>query len=287
MQWAERQTIYFDLYVFTFSDEKEKRLTFDSRLISPIYDPISNKIFAINSYDGTSNIMISSKIDLNKEKIEFQPLTRLENGMHLLSLSLIKGDLYVDGVYHQGRQIYKVALDTGELTHVISSNWDNRDQEESPEGMIYSRDKSGIMNLVINSNGDETYITNVIGGAFMPSVSKDGKILFSLFENSGYKIAILNDYQPIMADQVGYEMDYFDPLFTSELILGENLQSTPYEEKMLSMSIIPFFSHIFKASSLLSAPSQKVKTNPSGLCTRISRPVILNNFFIFMIFVLF
>ena len=39
----------------------------------------------------------------------------------------------------------------------------------------------------------------------------------------------------------------------------------------------------FKASSSESAPSQKVITTPFGLCARISRPLILNSFIIYLI----
>ena len=54
---------------YTFNDEDEKRLTYDSRLISPTYNPVSNQIAAITTYDGTSNVMISTEIDFSKKEI--------------------------------------------------------------------------------------------------------------------------------------------------------------------------------------------------------------------------
>ena len=128
--------------------------------------------------------MITTELDLEKEGIEFQPITHLDNGMQMLSLSWIEDKLFVDAVYHQGRQIYKVVIKTGELVPVITTRWDNRDQFNSSAGIIYAKDQSGIFNLVIQNDGNEKYITNVTGGAFMPSVASDGRILFSLFENS-------------------------------------------------------------------------------------------------------
>ena len=235
----KRGSKYFDLYRYTFSDEEEQRLTHNSRLISPVYNVIDNSIAAIKSYDGTSNLMISSNIDITQDSLTFGSVTQLDNGIQLLSLAWSGNTLLVDGVYHQGRQIYKVDLDAGELELVSSGRWENRDQIISSDGMIYVSDKSGINNLVLEKDGVQNYITNVPGGAFMPSISSDRKILFSLYENGRYNIAILEDYQPIENGLVGYEENYFENSPQSELILGEKLESRPYEENMLSMAIMP------------------------------------------------
>ena len=133
-------------------------MTYDSRLTSPIYNLDSQKLFAISSFDGTSNIMISSKVDVNDEKLLFTPLTNLDNGMHLFSLAWINNELYVDGVFHQGRKIYRVMMNTGELLPIMDTNWDSRDPDKMLDGMIYVKDQSGVMNLVFaRSNG----ITNI------------------------------------------------------------------------------------------------------------------------------
>ena len=51
------------------------------------------------------------------------------------------------------------------------------------------------MDLYLKNNNQISRITDVIGGAFMPSINKEGKILYSLFEDGKYKIAItdIND----------------------------------------------------------------------------------------------
>lgn len=235
-KWGSK---FFDLYVYTFCTGEEQRITFGGRIISPVYQLSSNKVVAITSYDGTSNIMISDELDLTKEQLQFKNLTHLDNGIHMFSLSWIDGDLYVDAVYHQGRQIFRVTMESGELIPVATSRWDNRDQEASPIGMIYAKDESGIFNLVIQREKIDQYITNVQGGAFMPSVSSDGRILYSLFENGRYNIAIINNHESIQTELVGYKEDYFMHDDISELILAKEIKSNSYEEKMLSMSIIP------------------------------------------------
>ncbi|RMZ49724.1 hypothetical protein EB821_01240 [Candidatus Marinimicrobia bacterium PRS2] len=235
----KRGSKYFDLYRYTFTDEEEQRLTDGSRLISPVYNITENSIAAITSFDGTSNIMISSNIDIMQDTLTFSAVTHLDNGFQLLSLAWSENTLLVDGVYHQGRQIYRVDLENGVLDPTTSGRWENRDQIIISDGLIYTTDNSGINNLVIEKNGIQDYITNVMGGAFMPSVSSDGKILYSLYENGRYNIAILENFQSIENGLVGYEEDYFADYPLSDLILGEHLESYPYQEKMLSMAIMP------------------------------------------------
>ena len=193
-KWGSK---FFDLYRYDFKEEEEKRLTYGSRLISPVYHEASNQIAAINSFDGTSNIMISEAVDITQDSLHFQSVTQLDDGMQLLSLAWIKNELYVDGVFHQGRQIYRVNLTTGDLEPVTFGRWENRDQNVLSEGLIYTSDKSGIFNLIIQNNGQEKYITNVAGGAFMPSVSNGGRILYSLYEQGRYNIVLLEDTQKV------------------------------------------------------------------------------------------
>ena len=235
-KWGSK---YFDLYRYTIADEEEKRLTYDSRLISPVYNKEKNSIVAINSYDGTSNIMISKNVDFSKDTLNFYPVTHLDNGIQLLSLDWKENTLFVDGVYHQGRQIYTVNLQNGDIEEISYGRWENRDQIITADGILFVSDKSGINNIILEKNGSQEYLTNVIGGAFMPSISNDGKLLFSLYENGKYNIAILNNFLSIENNLVGYDDGYFENSPQSELILGEELWSRPYEEKMLSMAIMP------------------------------------------------
>ena len=60
----------------------------------------------------------------------------------------------------------------------------------------------------------------------MPSVSSDGRILFSLFEDSRYNIAIIDSKQEVPTEMVGYEIDYFDlryvlKFYRSELTINQ------------------------------------------------------------------
>ena len=80
--------------------------------------------------------------------------------------------------------------------------WDERDINYSNGELIYSDDRSGIYNLRID---DEHYVTNVSGGAFMPDVNVNGDIVYSLYENGQYKIALLSDSQIVENDNVEHQ----------------------------------------------------------------------------------
>ena len=73
----------------------------------------------------------------------------------------------------------------------------------------------------------------------MPSISSTGAILYSLYDQGGYKIALLENYEIIDNRNVGYEENYFNDFPLSDLLLGDDIKSEPYKEQMLSMSIFP------------------------------------------------
>ncbi|MDP6853080.1 MAG: hypothetical protein QF472_03925 [Candidatus Marinimicrobia bacterium] len=235
-KWGSK---YFDLYKYDFNTEEIDRLTFDKRLISPTYNAELNKIAAIDSYDGSSNIWLSEEITSETDTLMFHPVTGNDNGIQLLSLAWQNGKLFTDGVMHQGRQIYTVNLHNGTMETAISAKWDARDMTANRDELIYAKDESGIFNLVRKMTDTEEYITNVYGGAFMPSLSQDGRILYSHYENGGYKIALLEKKEGVAPEQVGYSPHYFIEFNESELILPENVVSLPYKENMLSMAILP------------------------------------------------
>jgi hypothetical protein len=56
--------------------------------------------------------------------------------------------------------------------------------------LIFASDETGIFNLykMDMKTGTKTKLTNVIGGAFMPTVDKNGNIVYAGYTSSGYKI---------------------------------------------------------------------------------------------------
>ncbi|MBK8553578.1 MAG: hypothetical protein IPL53_21970 [Ignavibacteria bacterium] len=44
-------------------------------------------------------------------------------------------------------------------------------------------------------NNEVKQITNVLGGAFMPSVDSTGDIAFATYKSTGYKIAMIKEFK--------------------------------------------------------------------------------------------
>ncbi|HWI39997.1 MAG TPA: BamA/TamA family outer membrane protein, partial [Verrucomicrobiae bacterium] len=76
--------------------------------------------------------------------------------------------------------------------HLSSPAW------EKGGGLVYVSDRGGVYNLFrLSSTGASSRITNLIGGAFHPSVSPDGRtILYSAYGSRGFRIASLEAAAP-------------------------------------------------------------------------------------------
>ena len=94
--------------------------------------------------------------------------------------------------------------------------------------------------FLILVNQDGKYITNVSGGAFMPSISSNGDLLYSEYENGGYKIVVLKDHRIVNESVVGYGNEFWQSSPQSEPIM--ELNQTPsykYKDSMSSLSFMP------------------------------------------------
>ena len=87
----------------------------------------------------------------------------------------------------------------------------------------------------------EGYITNVTGGAFMPDISADGKLIYSLFENGIYTISILDDVFYIDEDYVGYSDQYYmnSSDLKARIIESDKTESSAYVDQFPNMFIMP------------------------------------------------
>jgi hypothetical protein len=223
---------YFDLYKINLMSEDEERLTTNSRLRSPVYHVKSNQIAAIRSYDGTSNILVS-----DADSINFMPITNFTDGIQMASLSWKDDLMMVDAVYHHNRNIYSVNIEIGKLEMIQSDNGDCRDMIMHKDVHVFATDRSGIFNLFQEDKG---YLTNVLGGAFMPNVSDDNRILYSLYENGQYNIAILETPIVVTDSNVGYSINEYRNRPTSLLITNPNdSPTTPYKDTMPKPFILP------------------------------------------------
>ena len=188
---------YADLYRVEVESGEKERLTHRLRATQPEVSPDGTSLAFVAQRDGTQNVYL---FDLETE--ETRPLT-----------SYVGGDNVSDPRWHpdgqwvyfsrfsgESRDIYRAAaFDSGpsEGQPVVATEADERSPAFGQDGahLYYSSDATGIFNIYRSDAGKASVtgeaLTNVVGGAFMPSVSPRGDLAFARYEWDGYKIAML------------------------------------------------------------------------------------------------
>ncbi len=211
---------YNDIYIWDTEEKEDIRITKNARLATPSFSPGGGRIIAVHNTDGTHNLALITLPDDWREQEDLIDKTKWKLVTH----------------FHQGRQIYRPVFSTGgetiytatadlnqrdiykfDLTAadwkdgwepVITGKSDNRDAAVSPDGesLIFASDRTGIYNLYRYDLGSGTIqpLTNVIGGAFMPAVSAEGKIAYSEFENGGYNLRLLSEPEVVNPEYLEY-----------------------------------------------------------------------------------
>ncbi|MBZ0198269.1 MAG: biopolymer transporter Tol, partial [Ignavibacteriaceae bacterium] len=177
-----------DLYVYDIDKEEETRLTHDLRANQPFVSNDGKKIVFLFQKDGTGNI---GTVDIDGKN--FKQLTLFANGEQVFNPKFSNDDSQIifGYSYAQTRDVAAVNVDGSNYQKIIETESDERNAVYSKDGnVIYASDKTGIFNIYkynINTKTTEQ-LTNVTGGAFMPSVDAEGNILYAGYTSSGYKI---------------------------------------------------------------------------------------------------
>lgn len=177
-----------DLYVYDLDEDEETRLTHNLRANQPSVSHDGSKIVFLFQKDGTTNLGI-----VNIDGKEFKQLTFFQNGEQVYNpvFSPDDSEIVFDYSYHHTRDIAKVSTIGGVHKEVYATEHDERNPTFDKEGnLVFASDETGIFNIYkLNLNTKEkTQLTNAAGGAFMPSVSSNGDILYAGYTSGGYKI---------------------------------------------------------------------------------------------------
>lgn len=189
---------YYDIYVYDFATKKEKRITKSLRAHSPNWSPDAKQlVFVVNS-DGTENL---ATVDLATKQVKI--ITDFENGEQLYHPEWSPNGklvLFAKSIGND-QDLYLLDVDKRKVSTLMNDEADTRDAIFSRDGktIYFCSDKTGIFNIYSKNLYTDEVIqwTNVIGGAFEPSVNADGGIVFSLFTSDGYKISLLQKPQPV------------------------------------------------------------------------------------------
>lgn len=200
----------FDLYEFDIANKEEKKITTSLRAHAPSYSPDGNKICFVVNKDGTQNLFITNFKPGEKIKGKTQ-LTNFSNGEQIYSPKWSPDGNYIFFDYSKSdqRNIAKVKIESKEFNFILSDEKiDYRSPNFSPDGkyLYFNSDKTGIFNIYrVELEGDSSQylvdkakqMTNVLGGAFMPSIDKDNNLSFASWTSDGYKINLLKNSSEI------------------------------------------------------------------------------------------
>ncbi len=177
-----------DLYIYDVKKDDEKRITEGLRANQPNVSHDGKHIVFLFEKDGSTNLGI---VDIDGKN--FKQLTYYNHGEQVYSPKFSNDDSFITFGYSfkEGRDIAKIDTDGNGFGYIIKTVNDTRNPCFDNNGnLIYASDSTGIFNIYsYNLNTHEkTQLTNVIGGAFMPDIDKDGNILYAGYTSDGYKI---------------------------------------------------------------------------------------------------
>lgn len=186
---------FYDLFIYDLKKHSEKRITRSSRARLPDWSPDGSRIVSVVEKDGSSNLAV-----IRPDGSGLRPITAFENGEQIFSPKWTadgSGIVFALFTGQGGRDIAQVDSGGANFRYVVKRESDDRDPEPDPSGkwLYFSSDRTGIFNIhrMDLETGSTDQVTTVSGGAFMPSVDGSGRILYSLFQADGFKIALLEN----------------------------------------------------------------------------------------------
>ncbi|MBN2414920.1 PD40 domain-containing protein [bacterium] len=237
---------FYDLYVYDVGSGKETRLTTGRRARHPDWSAAGGIVSIVES-DGTSNLA-----RCNADGTSFRVITSFHNGEQLFTPRWTPdGERIIFSVAagNHGRDIGVINADGSGLHYLCDSNADERDPRPLPDGsgLVYAADPTGIFNLYLLRYGEAAPIplTNVIGGAFMPSAGGDGSILYSQYDATGYHLRLLRQPAAVPEQDAVYRGPYRDYMqkrteaAARDSIVVHQHTAAPYRTMLTGLSFLP------------------------------------------------
>ncbi len=197
---------FADLYEYDVETREERRITHDRRAHSPAYHPSDSTIVFLSEIDGTVNLY---RLDLTVPDAVSQ-ITAFTKGEQIDAPAWsANGSLFATMTGPSGLRIVRIDPSSGVVSTVVDSEADERHPALDPSGgvLYFSSDRGGISNIyrVRLDDADRwERLTGVLGGAFMPSVNKQGSMLFARYDWDGYKIARIDTLKTLPAEDSAY-----------------------------------------------------------------------------------
>ncbi|MGA9405575.1 MAG: biopolymer transporter Tol, partial [Bacteroidota bacterium] len=248
-----------DVYMYDLDKNEEKRLTFSLRALNPSVSPDGKSIAFTTESDATLNVGI-----VDSDGKNFRLLTHFKNGEQVFTPKWSPdGNAVVFGYSLRGAQdVARATVADGNVEMLLTGSEDQRNPVYSPDGtkIFFASDKTGIFNIYTYDvqTKEVEQVTNMLGGAFMPSVNQAGDIAFASYTSRGFKLNLLrapapqnfleNSYLPPPVKPVTPPLTqtaadtamYWSNLRSYDDTQLPPLEARPYKNIFTSLSIVPF-----------------------------------------------
>lgn len=188
----------FDIFEYDLTAEKERRVTSGKRAINPTVSPDGKFLVFATNHDGTSNLAI-----VNIDGSGYRQVTPYANGEQVYNPCWSPGGdrILFDYSVRDGRDIAWVRPDGTDLELLITGNDDSRAARftDGASKFVFSSDRTGIFNIYECdlTTRQVRQVTNVLGGAFYPTMSASGTLAYAAYTSGGYKIYALDHPRPV------------------------------------------------------------------------------------------
>jgi len=274
----EYHSRFNDLYLYDRVQKEEIRLTKNLRGSNPDFSPDGRQLVFVSSTDGLNQLNIYTlPKDLSADDWKsagFETETGIYHGAYLDDGTQRKVEyragamrqlhVFADGrqVYHPrwsndgsyivfgtaveyGRNLGRVNVADGRFSFLLKAREELRYPvfKRGTDWLYYAASTTGIYNIYRQNlkTGLRELLTNVTGGAFMPSVDNDGALVYSLYDSLGYKIFTIDNPQKIDPALAVYDPDYLKniPVKTFDDRVMPHYKVRPYKPAFTNTLILP------------------------------------------------
>ncbi len=189
-----------DLYEYDINEDETTRLTFGLRANNPSVSHDGKKIVFLFQKDGTSNI---GTVDINGKN--FKRLTFYEYGQQVFNPKYSPDNKHIifDYSFKETRDIASVDTNGTNQKFILQTADDERNPTFNKDGnIVFASDRTGIFNIykLDRKTNKTTQLTNVVGGAFMPTVDNQGNIAYAGYTSHGYKLFLISSDEQTKVD---------------------------------------------------------------------------------------
>ncbi len=187
---------FYELFRIGRGGERRERLTAGTRAREPDVSPDGQRVVFVTHAAGTSHLEIAELADIAGTR---RVLVRSRSLEQVFTPRFSPdGRRVAYGAWARGgfRDIWVVDLASGQRTRLTYDRALDRGPVFSPDGdtLYFSSDRTGIANLYAYRFREQrlTQVTNVVGGAFQPDVSPDGKqLVYVGYTSKGFDLYTL------------------------------------------------------------------------------------------------